>query len=130
MRQDYSRTAEAMALIRALEQYQAPPIIDDPFAAAFLLNRYYRWLASSRWMSRSVLRFLRHWAPGGQEFLTIRARLVDVLVMAETAHGLRQVVILGAGFDTHAWRCRAALAQTIVFEVDHPAISANGPIHP
>ena len=123
MRQDYSRTAEAMALIRALEQQQptAQRIIDDPFAAAFLLNRYYRWMARSRWLARGVLRFLRHWAAGGQEFLTIRPRLVDDLVTAEAAHGLAQVVILGAGFDTHAWRCRAALSQTTVFEIDHPA---------
>ncbi|NOT64086.1 MAG: SAM-dependent methyltransferase [Acidobacteria bacterium] len=121
MRQDYSRTAEGMAMVRALEQHQSPRIIDDPFAATFLLNPYYRWLARSYCSSRSVLRFLRYWAPGGQEFLAIRPRLVDDLVTVEATQGLKQVVILGAGFDTHAWRCRVALTQTIVFEIDHPA---------
>ncbi len=121
MRQDYSRTAEAMALIRALEQHQpvAQRIIDDPFAARFLLSGFYRWIANSQWRSRCLLRFLRFWAPGGQELLAIRARLVDDLVAAES--GLAQVVILGAGFDTHAWRCRAALSSVTVFEIDHPA---------
>ncbi len=121
MRQDYSRTAEAMALIRALEQHQpaAQRILDDPFAATFLLNGFYRWIARSSWRSRGLLWFLRYWAPGGQEFLTIRARLVDDLVTAEP--GLRQVVILGAGFDTHAWRCHAILSHATVFEIDHPA---------
>lgn len=121
MRQDYSRTAEAMALIRALEQHQplAQRIIDDPFAARFLLIGFYRWIAASPWRSRGLLRFLRSWAPGGQELLAIRSRLVDDLVTAEP--GLAQVVLLGAGFETHAWRCRAALSQATVFEVDHPA---------
>ena len=121
MRQDYSRTAEAMALIRALEQHQplAERIIDDPFAATFLLNPFYRRVARSRWLSRGLLYFLRHWAPGGQELLAIRSRVVDDLVAAEP--GLAQVVILGAGFETHAWRCRTALSQATVFEIDHPA---------
>ncbi len=121
MRQDYSRTAEAMALLRALEQHQptVQRIIDDPFAATFLLNPFYRYAVRSRWQALGLLRFLRHWAPGGQEFLTIRARLVDDLVTAEP--GLAQVVILGAGFDTHAWRCRTVLSHATVFEIDHPA---------
>jgi methyltransferase (TIGR00027 family) len=38
--------------------------------------------------------------------------------------GLKQVVLLGAGFDTRAWRL-PALADARVFEVDHPATSAE-----
>ena len=123
MRHDYSRTAEGVALVRALEQHvpAAQRILDDEFAASFLQNRWYRRIISSSLWSRGLLKFLAHWAPGGQEFLTMRPRLVDDLVKAESAHGLAQVVILGAGFDTHAWRCRAALTNVTVFELDHPA---------
>jgi methyltransferase (TIGR00027 family) len=123
MRQEYSRTAEAMAFLRALEQHQpaGERIIDDPYAAAFLLNSYYPWVIKRPWAVRWVTAFLRTWAPGGQELLTIRPRLVDDLIKAEAANGLQQVVILGAGFDTHAWRCREVLRDVTVFEIDHPA---------
>lgn len=36
------------------------------------------------------------------------------------AHGARQLVVLGAGLDTRAWRM-PELADVTVFEVDHPA---------
>jgi methyltransferase (TIGR00027 family) len=38
--------------------------------------------------------------------------------------GLEQVVLLGAGFDSRAWRL-PAVAQARVFEVDHPSTSAE-----
>jgi methyltransferase (TIGR00027 family) len=123
MREDYSRTAEGMALLRALEQQQptARRIIHDPFAKEFLFHRAFRWLVSSRWLARGVLRFLQYWASGGQEFLTIRPRLVDELAAEQAAQGVGQIVLLGAGFDTMAWRQREALRGATIFEVDHPA---------
>lgn len=123
MREDYSRTAEGMAMLRALEQQQpaARRIISDPFAKEFLFHRGFRWLADSRWLARGVLRFLQYWAPGGQELLTIRPRLVDELAVEEAARGVSQIVLLGAGFDTMAWRMREALRGATIFEVDHPA---------
>ncbi len=123
MREDYSRTAEGMAMLRALEQQQpaARRIIHDPFAKEFLFHRAFRWLADSRWRARGVLRFLRYWAPGGQELLTIRPRLVDELAAEQAAQGVSQIILLGAGFDTIAWRQREALRGATIFEVDHPA---------
>jgi methyltransferase (TIGR00027 family) len=123
MREDYSRTAEGMAMVRALEQTVPPAkrIIIDPFAKEFLLNRHYRRLAGSALLSRGALLLLKYWAPGGQEFLTARARLVDDLAVKLAVEGLDQIVILGAGFDTMALRIRDALRGTTVFEVDHPA---------
>src|SRR5215213_1202078 len=126
MREDYSRTAEGMAMVRALEQTVAHPerIINDPFAKEFLINRHYRRLAGSPWLAYGLLLFLKHWAPGGQEFLTARARLVDDLAVKLAGEGLEQIVILGAGFDTMALRIRDSLRNVAVFEVDHPATQA------
>lgn len=126
MRQDYSRTAEAMALVRAIEQARpaASRIIDDPYAAAFLQNRYYRWLARTRAGARLLRSFLDRWAPGGQEFLTIRPRLVDDLAAELAGAGLEQIVVLGAGFDTMPWRLGGAPLRVTVYEVDHPATQA------
>jgi methyltransferase (TIGR00027 family) len=126
MRQDYSRTAEAMALLRAAEQARpsSSRIIEDPYAAAFLQNPYFRLIARFRPLSRLLLWFLDHWAAGGREFLLIRARLVDDLAAELAAAGLEQIVLLGAGFDTLALRIREALRGVRIFEVDHPATQA------
>jgi O-methyltransferase involved in polyketide biosynthesis len=37
---------------------------------------------------------------------------------------LRTLFILGAGFDSHAYRCQDLLANVRVFEVDRPATQA------
>jgi methyltransferase (TIGR00027 family) len=122
MRQVYSRTAERAALVRAIEQHQSIErrIVIDPYAINFLQRRAYRFIAGSRVRSRLLLRFLDHWAPGGQEFLAIRARLVDDLAAELAGEGIDQIVILGAGFDTLALRIKESLWGVTIFEVDHP----------
>ena len=123
MRQDYSRTAEGMAMLRALEQHQpaARRILDDPYAKEFLFNPAFRLLAWLPLHSRGTSFLLQFWAPGGQELLTIRPRFVDELAVEQAAQGVNQIVILGAGFDTMAWRQREALRKVTIYEVDHPA---------
>ena len=56
---------------------------------------------------------------GAIEFITARERYIDDFLKACLSEGLDQVVILGAGFDTRAYRV-AGIEQTQVFEVDHP----------
>ncbi|HZS07764.1 MAG TPA: SAM-dependent methyltransferase [Blastocatellia bacterium] len=126
MRQDYSRTAEAVALARAVEQARPPSrrILDDPFAAHFLKNRWYRVIARSRMLSRLMLRFLDRWAPGGQEYLMLRARFVDDLAVRLAGEGVSQIIMLGAGLDDMALRIQPSLRDVTFYEVDHPATQA------
>ena len=56
--------------------------------------------------------------------MTVRTRFIDEALERAIAGGATQVVILGAGFDTHAHRCRELLADARVFEVDRPAMQA------
>jgi methyltransferase (TIGR00027 family) len=56
--------------------------------------------------------------------MTIRTRFIDEALERAIAGGATQVVVLGAGFDSHAYRCRDLLAQVRVFEVDRPATQA------
>ncbi len=123
MKTDYSRTAEGMALIRAMEQWvpRSRRIIDDPFALMFLRHWYFRAIARSRILARLMLAFVDRWAPGGQELLTIRARLSDDEAIEFAKAGGQQIVLLGAGFDTLALRLQDRLSAVKVFEVDHPA---------
>ena len=56
-------------------------------------------------------------------FLAARTRFAEDALAASISRGLRQVVILGAGLDTYAYR--SPLRDGLrVFEVDHPATQA------
>ncbi|HEU0175991.1 MAG TPA: SAM-dependent methyltransferase [Blastocatellia bacterium] len=126
MRNDYSRTAEVMAALRALEQFQPAPrrIICDPHASEFLIRPSFKLLARSRWLASPTTRAVDVWAPGALEFLTIRARLSDEIASEMATNGLEQIALLGAGFDTISLRIKGALRNVTIFEVDHPATQA------
>jgi methyltransferase (TIGR00027 family) len=56
--------------------------------------------------------------------MMVRTRFVDGALTRAVGEGARQVAILGAGFDTHAYRFADQLAGLKVFEVDRPATQA------
>jgi methyltransferase (TIGR00027 family) len=56
--------------------------------------------------------------------MIIRTRFIDDALARAVTAGARQVVVLGAGFDSHAYRCQDLLAPVKVFEVDRPATQA------
>jgi methyltransferase (TIGR00027 family) len=53
-----------------------------------------------------------------------RSRYTEDSLEAAVQQGVRQVVILGAGFDTFAFRRPDLITQLQVFEVDHPVTQA------
>jgi len=55
---------------------------------------------------------------------TVRTRFIDDRLQSAIRSGAAQVVILGAGFDTRAYRFRALLEKTSVIELDNPATQA------
>jgi methyltransferase (TIGR00027 family) len=56
--------------------------------------------------------------------MTVRARFVDEALDRAVAAGAKQLLILGAGFDSHAYRCEPLLRALRVFEVDQSATQA------
>ena len=62
--------------------------------------------------------------PGSYWFEMARVKHMDGVLRRELAAGVRQVVILGAGFDSRAYRFADRLAGTPTFEVDHPVTAA------
>ena len=52
--------------------------------------------------------------------MTIRTRFIDKALARAIAGGATQVIVLGAGFDTHAYRCQELLSRARIFEVDRP----------
>src|SRR5271154_263002 len=123
-----SRTAEHMAFFRALES-QRPPrqrLFSDPYAACFLSRPFRRALrlASVPVLSRAVPWLADMIVPGARSSGIARTRWIDDALVAALAKGIRQVVILGAGFDCRAFRIPELRGATI-FEVDHPETFAT-----
>jgi methyltransferase (TIGR00027 family) len=116
-----SRTAEYMALFRALES-RGGGLFDDPFARVFLSPALRVAVCAARapLLGAAVPAFIdRRW-PGARTSGVARTRLIDDALVAAVGQGIRQVVLLGAGFDARAWRLRE-LESTRVFEVDRLA---------
>jgi methyltransferase (TIGR00027 family) len=121
-----SRSAEHVALFRALESARRGRIFDDPYAVRFLPYRYRLLVQSARvaWVGRRLERYLaERWPAGPRASAVVRTRLIDDLVSEALAAGARQVVLLGAGYDSRAYRL-PSLATVAVYEVDHPATQA------
>ena len=62
--------------------------------------------------------------PGGYLLLQVRTRVFDDVTRTIIRDGISQLVILGAGGDSRAYRFQSELGGVTVFEVDHPATSA------
>ena len=129
MERGVSRTAAAVTLWRAIESARPPSVrlFEDPVAPVFLGWRF-RWaLRLSRLpgvggvMPWSLVD--GHWA-GPRGTGAVRTRYIDDGLGDALRRGVEQVVILGAGFDSRAYRI-PGIARARVFEVDHPATQAE-----
>jgi len=119
-----SRTAVEQAGIRAVESLMPKErrVCYDQLAVVFLnetLQRRYRLCQKN-----SFMRALWIWSvrkdPGGTRAEGVaRTRYIDDYSQACISAGVEQVVILGAGFDSRAYRLQA-FSKAKVFEVDHP----------
>ena len=121
-----SRTAEQMTLFRALETARGRDrVFDDPLAVRFLPGRYrlLARLARVRPVGLRLTRWIDERWPGPRPSAVARTRLIDDLVEAALAAGARQVLLLGAGYDSRAYRL-PGIARVPVFEADHPATQA------
>ncbi|MFD8246904.1 class I SAM-dependent methyltransferase [Nocardia sp. NPDC059691] len=116
-----SRTALITAYARAYHQIaDRPQIFTDPLAAR-LLGVTTEDLAEKGTPTTDHLRDGVSDRPR-RLFFAARARFAEDAVAAAIAAGVRQVVILGAGLDTFAYR--NPRPDLRVFEVDHPATQA------
>ncbi|MFC7339004.1 SAM-dependent methyltransferase [Haloferula chungangensis] len=71
---------------------------------------------------RQILRFAEACLlPGIIAHYLVRKRQIEDHVEEAIANGCQQVVILGAGFDTLAWRLHRKHPHTHFIELDHPA---------
>src|SRR5215213_11394637 len=118
-----SVTAEAVTMARAIEHLQPPDqrVVDDPWAQLFLSAASRRTLAA--WSGGVTGRVLRRLGATGTTYVPLRHRFIDDHLGAALDAGVAQVVLLGAGYDTRAYRFAEQLDGRPVFEVDLAAIS-------
>lgn len=113
--QEPSRTALAAAFHRATHQVlEQGGIFTDPLALRILgVDAETIVREDERHPSRRRMRI----------FIAVRTRFAEDALAAAVERGVRQLVLLGAGLDTYAYRgaCRDRLR---IFEVDHPATQA------
>lgn len=111
-RSQRSRTAQYVAQTRAL--LTAKGVLDDPYAAdmctpamkaltALLCSRPFDGLSTSPFFAA----------------LATRMQFFDTAVIESLNSGVEQVVIIGAGYDSRAWRL--ARPGVTYYELDHPA---------
>jgi methyltransferase (TIGR00027 family) len=118
-----SRTAQYVALFRALETLRSDAAFRDPYAERFLDARLRAVVAAARLPGARALitgYIDRRW-PGPRVSAVRRTAMIDAAVREAAAE---QAVILGAGYDTRAHRM-PELAGIDVFEVDLPSTQAR-----
>jgi methyltransferase (TIGR00027 family) len=116
-----SQTADLVTAMRALEETRPEHerVCCDHLAKHFLGGAY-SFFGRGRVLQKITLRYVERKAPGFQSYIAARTRHIDECLRSSITDGVRQVVILGAGNDSRAYRFDQ-LKAIKVFEVDHPA---------
>jgi methyltransferase (TIGR00027 family) len=113
-----SRTADRVAERRAAHQVRDRPLVlDDPIALRIIRPEVAHELRTNPPAQESSIL-----GPYLRAFFVMRSRFAEDALEAAMADGVRQYVVLGAGFDTFAYR--NPFPELRVFEVDHPDTQA------
>ena len=116
-----NKLAERMAMIRAGESRrpEGERVCYDPYAIRFVGPELGKLLALDPQQHDAAIARLEQGMPGLTNSVIARARFFDDIVKQAIADGLEQLVILGAGYDTRAYRIDG-MDRVRVFEVDQP----------
>ena len=129
-----SRTALATALMRSLHTRADPhPILHDPWGERLVPAQVREAIAERARAARNpsgnaaqepaAAELADEWLHSnpGYPNVIVRSRFAEDALHAAIARGVRQYVLVGAGFDSYALRLLPEAQGLRVFEVDHPA---------
>jgi methyltransferase (TIGR00027 family) len=116
-----SLTAAGIAIARAIESEKPEDerVCCDPYARQFVpvwMYHLFGFFIRSGYAERR--------GPGVNGFLVARERYIDAVLQQFLDEGLQQLVILGAGYDSRAYRFNLT-GRVTTFEVDHPVTQAD-----
>jgi methyltransferase (TIGR00027 family) len=120
-----SKTAEAAALGRAIETHRrrCDRLVTDPFARGLVRPglRALVDLLSIPGIGAAFLAMHERRLPGVLGNLLCRTRYIDDQLLAALSEGFTQIVILGSGLDSRAYRI-PGIQSARVFEIDRPPV--------
>jgi methyltransferase (TIGR00027 family) len=123
-RKGSSKMAELIALHRVAESAlpEGQRICYDPYAVHFVDPEILEFARKNPEKTRAMREHYERLFPGLGSSIRARVRYFDDFIKAATEEGLEQLVILGAGYDTRAYRIEGLKGNVNVkvFEVDHP----------
>ncbi len=116
-----SKMAELIALHRVAESAlpEGQRICYDPYAVHFVDSEVLEFARKNPEKTKAIREHYERLFPGLGNSTRARVRYFDDFVKAAIGKSLEQLVILGAGYDTRAYRIEG-MNKIRVFEVDHP----------
>ena len=118
---DPRKMAAQIAGVRAAETYlpKNERVFQDPYAEYFMSEDEREGLSDLEKL-RAGLAMYDQMMPGVNGAIVARIRFIDEYLLECIAAGFKQLVIIGAGYDTRAYRFEDVKENLKVFEVDHP----------
>jgi len=117
-----SNMAAGIAMHRAHETQKPEDerICCDPYAFRFMDPAILQYAAAHPKEAQKKYDEMERAFPGLGNSIRARVRYFDDFVERMCGEGLQQLVVLGAGYDTRAYRLKGLNEHVRVFEVDHP----------
>lgn len=116
-----SRTAQMAGVVRAVHfAFERPVVFEDPFAGV-LAGPVWGWLSRNRLLYRIGTKTIYRVFDPIRRQIIARARYAEDRLERAVAGGIDQYVIIGAGLDSFALRCKHIADPLFIYELDHPA---------
>lgn len=122
---EVSFAAEMAAAQRAVAAMHPDEKIRNPdhLAEKFVSDDFWHYYHYSRDFEKSML-LVKSFRIGNYYYVNARTKHIDSLFKEAAENGAKQVVLIGAGLDSRAYRFEDEYPQMRFFELDHPPRSA------
>lgn len=120
---EVSWTAEGVAVMRAIGALAPDEKIRNPdyLAMEFINPAYWHYSVYRKTNYEACMKVVRAYRVDTYFLVNARTHKLDQTLQQMAADGLEQVVVLGAGFDTRAYRFAGKMPDIRFFELDLPA---------
>lgn len=121
-REKPSQMAEGIAMQRFAESSKGEDerICYDPYAVHFIRPEIIEFGKKHPEEAKELIENNERLFPGLSSSIMARVRYFDDFIKKSIEYDLEQLVILGAGYDTRAYRIEELKENITIFEVDHP----------
>ena len=118
---DPRKMALQIAGLRANETHLSEDerVFQDPYAEYFFPAEVRQMVRNVDWVKAERAKY-EALMPGVNGALVARIRFIDECLKDALESGFKQLVIVGAGYDTRAYRVPGVKERLKVFEIDHP----------